>query len=310
MAEGHGRGMPWHPVGRVVRAIAGAVGVVAVVAALVVLLAAGCAAKRPACAIVAPAAPGPPLLWRVQRDAGPIVWLYGTIHDASIDAVPGAALAALAASTRFVSELGDVEPDRERLRELTRIPSGPGIDHQLGDDWWDLRDLLRDVIREDDLRRARPWYALILLDRRSAPRVVAMDASLGARARAFALPVEALERVEDQIAALDAVVSIDNLRAALRERATMPCQHAALHAAYKAGDLASLAGMLVLPRTAETVLYARNRRWLPVIERYLAEGGAFVAVGAGHLLGEQGLPALLARAGYTVERAAEHRVTR
>ena len=31
------------------------------------------------------------------------------------------------------------------------------------DDWWDLRDELLGVIAEDDLKRVRPWYAMVLL---------------------------------------------------------------------------------------------------------------------------------------------------
>jgi uncharacterized protein YbaP (TraB family) len=56
---------------------------------------------------------------------------------------------------------------------------------------------------------------------------------------------------------------------------------------------------------SEALLAERNRRWLPQIERYLAGGGAFVAVGLGHLLGGAGLPAMLAHAGYAVERTEQ-----
>jgi hypothetical protein len=42
----------------------------------------------------------------------------------------------------------------------------------------------------------------------------------------------------------------------------------------------------------------------PVIERYLEHGGGFVAVGLGHLLGDDGLLAMLGRAGYRVTREA------
>jgi uncharacterized protein YbaP (TraB family) len=38
------------------------------------------------------------------------------------------------------------------------------------------------------------------------------------------------------------------------------------------------------------------------IGRELAQGGAFVAVGLAHMLGERGLLALLERAGYRTER--------
>lgn len=275
------------------------------VVALVVALALGCASRPTATCPVAPVtAPGAPLLWKVQRADGPRVWLYGTIHDAGIDAVPRAARDALATSTRFASELGDLDPDKDVVRERIRIRRGPGLDFLLpATEWWDLRDLLRDVIREDDLRRVRPWYAMILLNRRSAPKVDAMDAELAKAARARELPVEALETVEAQLDALDAAVTIDDLREALRTRVARRCEYTALRAAYDAGDVAALEPMLVIPRTAEVMLYARNRAWLPVVERYLGSGGAFVAVGLGHLLGEQGLLALLARAGYRVERA-------
>lgn len=281
-----------------------------VLAAVISVALAACAAAPPRCPVVpaaAAAAPAAPFLWRVQREGGPVVWLFGTIHDAGIEAVPAVAHEALATSTRFASELGDGAPDRDRLRELSRISSGRGIDQLLpADDWWDLRDALREVIREDDLRRARPWYALILLNRRSAPKVVSMDVALAKQARSRKLPVDGLETWDAQLAALDAVVTVPDLQHAIRTRDTLRCEYAGLRMAYDAGDLAAMTALLVIPRSAETMLYARNRAWLPAIERYLARegGGAFVAVGLGHLIGEQGVPALLAASGYLVERVA------
>jgi uncharacterized protein YbaP (TraB family) len=265
----------------------------------------GCASTPPPCPVAPAVTPGPPFLWRVEKQGGgPTVWLFGTIHDAGLDAVPRAARDALATSTRFASELGDNEPDdRDKLRELMRIKSGPGLDQLLPrDDWWDLRDALRDVIREDELRRVRPWYALILLNRRSAPKVVSMDIELAKLARERKLDVDGLETWDAQIAALDSVVTGTDVQQALRARGGMRCEYVGLGAAYASGDLATMERLLVVARTAEPILYARNRAWLPGIERYLASGGAFIAVGLGHLIGEPGLPSVLARAGYVVER--------
>ena len=52
----------------------------------------------------------------------------------------------------------------------------------------------------------------------------------------------------------------------------------------------------------DRLIDARNRAWVPVIER---TGGAVlvVAVGGAHLPGEDGLLNLLARKGYVMERA-------
>ena len=46
---------------------------------------------------------------------------------------------------------------------------------------------------------------------------------------------------------------------------------------------------------------AMNQAWCPVIEQNIAKGPCMVAVGARHLLGNDGLIAMLRRKGYTVE---------
>lgn len=289
-----------------VRAAAAAVAVaaVAVVAGGAVAAVTACGAARPACEVAGPHAPrGAPFLWRVQRAGGPVLWLYGTFHNGHAR-VPAAAEAALASAAQFASELGDAEPDPGLLRELARLPRGKGLDALLPpDDWWDLRDALAGVIAEAALARARPWFAMSQLTSAMAPSPrPTMDVALAQRARAQAIPVDALESWREQLTALDAAVALADLQQAIRERRAMRCSIERMLAAYAAGDLDAM-GRLLGGAQAETLLAARNRRWLPRLERYLAARGAFVAVGVSHMAGPGGLPALLARAGYTVERA-------
>jgi len=264
-----------------------------------------CTPKPVACPALPVVPQGPAFLWKVHKADGPTLWLYGTVHDIAISGVPAPALAALDGATRFVSELGDVEPDPEKLRELSRYTSGLGIDQQLAaGDWYDLRDTLAGTIKEDALRRVRPWYALILLSKKVSPhKPVAMDTDLAKRARQHELPVEALETWDQQMTALDKVVTVPDLAEAIHARGAMHCEVDRLAVAYRTGDVELMASLLIVPRSADTLLWARNRAWQPALERYLADGGAFVAVGLGHLLGDNGLPAMLERAGYTVERA-------
>jgi uncharacterized protein len=277
----------------------------AVRAALIVFVLAltGCT-KAPQCKLAPIVVKEPAFLWKVHK-GGDVLWLYGTIHNTGMEDVPRVAIEALEKSVRVVTELGDEEVEPEVFRKYARIEHGPGIDQRLvSGDWYDLRDALRGKIKEADLARAAPWYAMALLTTHMAPQPgPSMDSGLAKRGKQLAMPIEPLETWEEQLSMLAANVTIDDLQEALAVRATMRCEIEALLADYRAGDAERMTIRLVIPRTAEHVLYARNRAWIPKLEAWLPKGGAFVAVGLGHMLGEQGLPVLFEKAGYTVERA-------
>lgn len=57
----------------------------------------------------------------------------------------------------------------------------------------------------------------------------------------------------------------------------------------------------------EELVFSRNRDWIPKLEKLFARGDAFIAVGADHLTGELGVPALLAKRGYQVTRVTPPR---
>lgn len=243
------------------------------------------------------------MLWKVSRAGGPIIYVYGTIHVAGIAAVPPQALAALDHSRRFASELGDTDPDPGRLSELTRLPYGQVLDAQLAqDDWIDLVDAMRGTMKEDDLRHARPWFAMTRLTSKlsDAPKP-SMDDALTERAREK-MPVDHLETWDDQLRALADGVSAQDLAQAIHEREKLSCDVAQLRRLYENGDDITL-GPLLVARDQATIIDARNQRWRAQIETYATTTGAFVAVGLGHLLGDHGLLATFRARGYAVDRA-------
>ena len=271
---------------------------------LAAIAAAGCGGA-PACALAPPPnGPTAPFLWKAQRTGGPVVWLYGTIHNAGSADVPDAAWRALAASPRLISELGDVAVDREATAELARLGPGKGLDQLLPQgDWYDLRDAMRGAIKEDDLKRLRPWYAMAQLTAHVAPSASpTMDAALASRARALGIAVDPLESLAVQLAALAATVTIPDLQQAIHERKTIRCELETLRATYLRGDVQAMQRLLLIAQT-ERLIVDRSRAWLAKLEPQLASNGAFVAVGLGHLLGSDGIPAMLERAGYVVSRA-------
>ena len=76
--------------------------------------------------------------------------------------------------------------------------------------------------------------------------------------------------------------------------------------AYKAQDLNKLEQLMLkndmgVANFTEILLYRRNRNWVESLKSILQEKSVLIAVGAGHLPGEEGMINLLKKAGYVVE---------
>jgi uncharacterized protein YbaP (TraB family) len=118
-----------------------------------------------------------------------------------------------------------------------------------------------------------------------------------------------LEGFAEQFAIFDRLSAQDQadlLRLAAEESA--PDEDRALTAAWLRGDLRTLDreasdGVLEDPELRQILLIDRDKAWLDRIIGLLDQRHRpFVAVGAAHMLGKDGLPALLAARGYTVRR--------
>jgi len=274
-------------------------------------------------ALAAPAlASAAPAMWRV-RDGNSEIYLFGTMHvlppglkwrtklyDAAYaraDAVwfetdmraPPATLNALMA--RY-----GVDPDRR----LTDKLSPEGLD--------DLKPLLnRRQVTLDRLETLRPWAAAMLLSvapmvQKGAAVSSGADAVVTRAAFAEAKPIRTFETVEDQLrmfARLPERVEVQYLEDVMREQVKPPKNGVALQSAWMHGAVDKLAPLLVAPmkrdRPAlyEVLLKRRNEAWTDrLVQRLQGSGVDLVNVGALHLVGPDGLPALLAARGYEVVR--------
>ena len=76
--------------------------------------------------------------------------------------------------------------------------------------------------------------------------------------------------------------------------------------AWGTGDVAAvekmaLEGLKSVPELYARLLVERNNNWMPQVETCLKQNaGCFIVVGAAHLVGPDGLPAMLAKKGYKV----------
>ncbi|MEQ1726078.1 MAG: TraB/GumN family protein [Sphingopyxis sp.] len=136
-----------------------------------------------------------------------------------------------------------------------------------------------------------------------------VEATLTHAFQAAHKPVRGLERAADQLALFDALPDATQdamLARTIRERGQARGQICDLLRAWARGDTARLAAIATgevarTPGLAERLVYARNRAWAAALTaRARRPGTVMVAVGAGHLVGEQSLPSLLGAAGFRV----------
>ena len=139
---------------------------------------------------------------------------------------------------------------------------------------------------------------------------MAMDSYFQVAGSELGKMVYGLETVEDQLKMLLRSIAIERqaeiLIETIRNTDDIITENAKLDSLYVKGDLEGLYEMLIEAEDmteAEKFLLVdeRNHDWLPKIEEHIKQEPCFIAVGALHLPGNDGLINLLRKAGYKVK---------
>lgn len=262
-----------------------------------------------------------PALWQIDGTNGERGWLFGTIHalPAPVNIHGPVFDQAFAQSNRLVMEVAAIDDDKvtaQTFARLARTPGQPPLEQRVPAQ---LRSGLATLLKDHGLTAAgfaelETWAAALTLNQ-------ALQAELGSDSgngidRALlqqrgGKPVSELEGAAGQLAIFDRLSEADQrdlLAEVVRSAGESAAELRSLEAAWKRGDMPALAamtnqGLLADPELREALLTGRNRDWTGQLSAMLAGGNRpFVAVGAMHLAGDSGLPALLAARGYKVTR--------
>ena len=171
----------------------------------------------------------------------------------------------------------------------------------------------------DMLAKSEPWLAaitveLMLLYRIGFDPALGVEMTMTQRAAADGKPIEGLETIDEQLAFLDSLpidAQREMLLQVLSEGAAMSESIGDLIEAWHHGDTATLEDALLssavgLDELNEVLVNSRNRRWAETISTWLDdEQDYLIVVGALHLVGEQGVPALLEKRGFGIHQLSE-----
>ena len=160
----------------------------------------------------------------------------------------------------------------------------------------------------------KPWAISIILSVPKPETGLFLDLFLMQMASAQSVAIRSLETVGEQLAILDGFSlneQVQMLKDTLNELPEIAALHEQLILAYLDRDLANLVriseqsmgmGSVELKeKLSEQLIVQRNRRMVNRMEPMLLKGRVFVAVGALHLPGEEGILSLLVARGHQVK---------
>lgn len=273
---------------------------------------------------------GQALLWKIERDGRAPSFLFGTVHltDTRVREISNATRNALRGAKSVLLETSDVSPSRT-ARALVRAAraavytDGRTLDALLTKE--EFRKVQQTINRAGvpakSARMYRPWMVSMMLSGSNCERQrirqgeVVLDMALAQEARIHGIPITGLETADEQIRTLASVPEdqqLGMLRANLAlidDTDNLMETMVQLYLDRRIGAVWEL--QMALAETAgvpassfdafrQAVIVDRNSKMLESARGFFDDGGVFMAVGALHLPGADGLVALLRNAGYTV----------
>ncbi len=256
------------------------------------------------------------LLWKIERAGAPASYLFGTLHmaDARVTALPPPVRQVFDAAASLTMELVPDAAALSHLLESMFFNDSRTLESIVGAELY--ADVRRAFAKRNlpatDLSKFKPWAVTVVLSMPVATGDPPLDMQLQLRAIENGKPVEGLETAQEQVAVFNDLSFAQQralLETTLRHQDEFNAQLEAIVQAYLARDLARLQLLFEEQAPADRALHAtlterlltsRNHRMVERLGARLKRGNVFIAVGAAHLPGPDGILQLLEREGYRV----------
>lgn len=265
------------------------------------------------------------LLYQVQWKEKKL-WLLGTVHTAPIGQLELSEQAKQAIRQSKIVWL-EIDPQNAGSQGQAMIQRGmrdePYLKDELTEDTWRQLETqaARAGVAPSLIQRMEPWLVesllvLAWLQQNGYSGQYGLDWQVMHYAKSHQKPVNALETIMQQIDALSQAYqdqsAQEHIGKLIQQQKTIVADAHQLIQSWKAKDTKYFQQLITqefTPRTQHILLIERNLQWLQVLVDQVQEQEVhFIAVGAAHLFGEQGLLDLLERSGADIRLGAEAEV--
>jgi len=260
------------------------------------------------------------LLWKIEKTTIQPSYVFGTIHldDARVTDLPAPVKETFARSRSFTMEMIIDEASTQIFAISMLLEDGDDLKTLLGEPLFaKTTEVMREYGMPSEITaRFKPWALMLTLITPKQKRGIIVDDVLYQEALQQHKPVHQLESVEEQISVFDGLpmeVQVGLLKQTVTHHDLIPGIVEKSIQAYLKRDLGAMweinnsmmedeVDKNLNEAFLQRVLYDRNQRMAGRMQPRLAEGGAFIAVGALHLYGDKGVLSLLQSRGYQVTR--------
>lgn len=259
------------------------------------------------------------ILWEITgNELNRPSYLFGTIHLIPKDSFyfPEFMEDRLTQSEMLVTEISMDIPLKEQIALAQRmmLPDEKTFqDYMTEEEYSHFESFLIDSLdikpmKVDAFTKIKPIYVPGLILNELVIKPTAYEMELSKIAKKKKLENEYLETIHEQLDILDKI-KMEDAFGYFSSDFDMEQEYKELLTKYLAGDIHSIYMDMKSDTTFEgfesSLLKERNQKWIPKIDSLIHEKSCFIAVGAGHLPGEEGVINLLRNKGYIVKPVIE-----
>lgn len=260
---------------------------------------------------------GNSLLWKIEGNGikNPS-YLFGTMHliEKNYFYFPASLEKIVKKSDLLVMEIAGI-PDQAEAMKYLLLPEGTFFDYFTPEqtdtvlNWAKAKMGMDEKAFRAAFSKFKPFVAVQTATQlQFMGKTESYEVTLQSLAQANNIKMEGLETIGDQMKIFDDLTKQQQAELVLqgiRDEAETNKMTADMQRIYRGQRIDSLYALIhseggVLAKEQNAFLDQRNRNWIPKIKTYVSNGKAFIAVGAGHLGGENGVIRLLQNEGYKV----------
>ena len=240
-------------------------------------------------------------------------YLFGTIHTMPKEdfEMPKKVMEALKSCGTIALEIDMNMSMSEQIEmaKMTLIPNGETLKNYMSDSAYiKLKSYCMDTLawkesKFDKYAHMKPFFFSSVVLQEKIGKQKSFEMEFQKLAKKYDKPLMGLETVMYQMETIDRISIKDQIQ--FMDDFSNMSEFDVMFDLYLKEDISALYTLIssetdMLPEFNHWFLEVRNANWIPVIEKQISTEATFIAVGAGHLGGTNGVLELLKKQGYTV----------